>query len=187
MALFPLILIIITFSHEGLALWIGSEFADKSSHVLRWIALGVFINSLGQIPFAFLQGSGRPDITAKLHLLELLFYLPAVWLLIVVYGIEGAAVAWAVRMVVDTLILFGFARRLLSVQDLLQNRLIFVVIGALFTMGLGVIIVGQLYKSFFLFFTLALFFTMEYFYILSAEERTYLLSRFRLNPLFNIR
>ena len=186
-ALFPLILITITLSHEGLSLWIGPEFADQSTRVLRWIALGVFINSLGQIPYAFLQGAGRPDITAKLHLLELLFYLPTVWLLIVAYGIEGAAVAWAARAVVDSLILFGIARRLLSVADLLQNRMIFLVIGALFTLVLGVVVVGSVYKAFFLFFTLTLFFVTEYFFILSADEKTYFLSRFKLIPIFNIR
>ena len=187
MALFPLILITITLSHEGLALWIGSEFADKSTQVLRWIALGVFINSLGQIPYAFLQGAGRPDITAKLHLFELLFYLPAVWLLIVVYGIEGAAVAWAARMVVDTLILFGISRRILFAADILQKRFIFIVIGALFAMGLGIFVVGAVFKVFFLFFSLTSFFVTEYFFILSTDEKTYFLSRFKLIPIFNIR
>jgi O-antigen/teichoic acid export membrane protein len=187
MALFPLILITITLSHEGLSLWIGPEFADQSTRVLRWIALGVFINSLGQIPYAFLQGAGRPDITAKLHLLELLFYLPTVWLLIVAYGIEGAAVAWAARAVVDSLILFGIARRLLSVADLLQSRMIFLVFGALFTLGLGVVVVGSVYKAFFLFFTLTVFFVTEYFFILSVDEKTYFLSRFKLIPIFNIK
>jgi len=187
MALFPLILITITLSHEGLALWIGSEFADKSTQVLRWIALGVFINSLGQIPYAFLQGTGRPDITAKLHLSELLFYLPTVWLMIVVYGIEGAAVAWAARMVVDTLILFGISRRLLFAADLLQKRFIFIVLGALFTMGFGFFVVGAVFKAFFIFFTLTSFFVTEYFFILSTDEKTYFLSRFKLIPIFNIR
>jgi O-antigen/teichoic acid export membrane protein len=186
-ALFPLILITIIFSHEGLSLWIGSEFADQSTRVLRWIALGVFINSLGQIPYAFLQGAGRPDITAKLHIFELLFYLPTVWLLIVVYGIEGAAVAWAARAVVDSLILFGIARRLLSVADLLQNRMILLVFGALLTMGIGFFIVGTVFKAFFLFLTLISFFVTEYFFILSADEKSYFLSRFKLIPIFNIK
>jgi O-antigen/teichoic acid export membrane protein len=187
MALFPLILIIITFSHEALSLWIGSEFADHSTHVMRWIALGVFINSLSQIPFAFIQGAGRPDITAKLHLLELLFYLPAVWFLIVTYGIEGAAVAWAVRMGVDSLFLFGIARRMLTVTDLLQNRIIFLTIGSLLAMCLGTIIVGPLFKAIFLFFTLVLFFAAEYFFIISSDQRAYILNRFKLIPIFNIR
>ena len=187
MALFPLILITITLSHEGLSLWIGPEFADKSTQVLRWIALGVFINSLGQIPYAFLQGSGRPDITAKLHLMELFFYLPAVWLMIVVYGIEGAAAAWAARMAVDTLILFGISQRMLITADFLQKRFIFIVIGALFAMGLGFFVVGAVFKAFFLFFMLAMFFATEYLFILSTDEKAYFLSRFKLIPLFNIR
>jgi O-antigen/teichoic acid export membrane protein len=184
LALFPLILITITLSHEGLSLWIGPEFADKSTQVLRWIALGVFINSLGQIPYAFLQGAGRPDITAKLHLLELLFYLPAIWLMIVAYGIEGAAVAWAARMVVDALILFGISRRILFAADFLQKRYIFIFLGALFTMGLGFFVVGAVFKAFFLFFTLTVFFATEYLFILSTDEKIYFLSRFKLIPIF---
>jgi O-antigen/teichoic acid export membrane protein len=59
--------------------WLGAEFSGNSSAVLRWLAIGVFINSLGQVPFALLQEVGRPDITGTLHLVELPLYLAAMW------------------------------------------------------------------------------------------------------------
>jgi hypothetical protein len=40
---------------------------------------------------------------------------------------------------------------------------------------------------FFLFFSLTSFFVTEYFFILSTDEKTYFLSRFKLIPIFNIR
>jgi O-antigen/teichoic acid export membrane protein len=98
-------------AQRGLALWLGADFAQHSFRVLQWLALGVLINSLAQIPFALVQGAGRPDLTAKLHLIELPCYLLALWWLISSYGVEGAAIAWTARVVLDALMLFGLARR----------------------------------------------------------------------------
>ncbi|MBW1692072.1 MAG: flippase [Deltaproteobacteria bacterium] len=97
LCLFPICLLIITFASEGLELWLGQEFVRKSTHVLQWLAVGVFCNSLAHIAFAFIQGVGRPELTAKLHLAELPLYVLLVWYLIGAYGIEGAAISWALR------------------------------------------------------------------------------------------
>jgi len=111
--LFPAVLVTILLARNGLALWLGAEFAQHSFRVLQWLAVGVFLNSLAHVPFALVQGAGRPDFTAKLHLVELPCYLLALWWLTSMYGIEGAAIAWTARAGVDALILFVMARRLL--------------------------------------------------------------------------
>jgi O-antigen/teichoic acid export membrane protein len=111
--LFPITLIIIALSSEGLTLWVGGEFAHHSSIVLQWLMLGVFLNGLAYIPFSFIQGAGRPDITAKIHMAELPIYLLSLWVLTVNYGIEGAAVAWTARMAIDCLLLFIMTQRLM--------------------------------------------------------------------------
>jgi O-antigen/teichoic acid export membrane protein len=111
--LFPLTVLFVTFSREGLTVWVGAEFAAQSTRVLQWLAVGVFINCLAHVPFALVQAAGRPDWTAKLHLIELPFYLVGVWWLIHARGIEGAAMAWTARVAVDAAILFVMARRLL--------------------------------------------------------------------------
>jgi O-antigen/teichoic acid export membrane protein len=77
-----------------------------STRVLQILSLGVLANGLAAIPFALIQGTGRADITGKLHLLELPFYLAAVWYLTVHYGIAGTAVAWLLRVVADCILLF---------------------------------------------------------------------------------
>jgi O-antigen/teichoic acid export membrane protein len=112
LVLFPITLLIVLLGHEGLDLWMGKEFADHSTRVLQWLTMGVFANSLAQIPYAFIQGLGRPDVTAKLHLLELPFYLIALGWLMGVYGIEGAGMVWFGRALLDAILLFWMARRL---------------------------------------------------------------------------
>ena len=112
LVLFPLTLLIVAFAREGLTLWLQSGFAERSYEVLRWLAIGVFVNSLAQLAFALVQGRGRPDLTAKLHMLELPFYLLAMWFLIGRYGIVGAAIAWTMRAAVDAVALFAMVRLL---------------------------------------------------------------------------
>jgi O-antigen/teichoic acid export membrane protein len=114
LALFPVILFVVTFAPEGLGLWLGPSFALHSQSVLRWLAVGVFINSIATVPFALIQSAGRPNITAKLHLLELPFYLVTVWTLTGRLGIEGAAIAWTARVGLDALLLFFLADRILK-------------------------------------------------------------------------
>jgi O-antigen/teichoic acid export membrane protein len=111
LVLLPVVLLTVVLAHRGLALWLGADFAQHSFRVLQWLALGVFINSLSQVPFVLLQGVGRPDLTAKLHLIELPFYLLTLWWLISTKGVEGAAIAWTTRVGVDGIVLFGIARR----------------------------------------------------------------------------
>jgi O-antigen/teichoic acid export membrane protein len=114
MLLFPLVMACVLFPRELLTLWLGADFAGHSAMVLRLLALGMFLNGMAQVALAFMQSSGRPDLGARLHVLELPFYLVAVWWLIARFGIEGAAVAWLARVAVDAVVLFWMARRRLG-------------------------------------------------------------------------
>lgn len=107
--LFPITLTIILFAWEGLTIWLGEAFARQSAPVLQILAVGVFVNSLSQIPFALLQGVGRPDLTAKFHLVELPAYGVLAFWLVREMGIGGAALAWTLRVSIDGLLLFGAA------------------------------------------------------------------------------
>lgn len=122
LALFPVTIIAVTLATEGLQLWLGAEFASQSAVVLQWLAIGVFVNSLGQVGFALIQSVGRPDVTAKLHLAELPVYVVALWWLLGRYGIEGAAIAWAARVGMDTVFLLVYARRLLPELAAVRGR-----------------------------------------------------------------
>jgi O-antigen/teichoic acid export membrane protein len=94
---------------------VGAEFATHSTAVLRWLAYGVLLNSLAQIPFAYLQAAGRADLTARLHLIEAPLYVLGLWWAIRIGGVEGAAIAWTLRVAVDALVLFALTRRVSGV------------------------------------------------------------------------
>lgn len=120
----PLVMLLALFTAEILHLWLGGDFAEKSALVFQILALGVLFNSLAQIPYALIQGIGRPDITAKFHLLEVLLYIPLMWVLVKNVGIAGAAIAWTMRVVADSLLLFGAARAFTSVRVYLEKGLL---------------------------------------------------------------
>ena len=67
LVLFPVVLVTVGLAQFGLKLWLGADFAEHSFRVLQWLAVGVLFNSVAQVPFALVQGAGRPDLTAKLH------------------------------------------------------------------------------------------------------------------------
>jgi O-antigen/teichoic acid export membrane protein len=81
--------------------------------VARILSVAVLINALAFVPFSLIQGKGRPDITAKFHLVELPLYWLLLVLLIKMHGIQGAAVAYAVRVTADAVLLFLYARGLM--------------------------------------------------------------------------
>lgn len=90
---------------EILGFWLGDKFVDASSSVVRWLSFGWMINVVAQPSFTLLQGVGRPDLVAKTHLAEVIPYVLLVFYLTGQYGVVGAAMAWFLRVFVDTLIL----------------------------------------------------------------------------------
>lgn len=113
-AFVPLMLVIVIFARQILTLWLGAAFADESVGVLRILGIGIVMNGLAQVPFAHIQAIGRADLTAKIHIAEVPAYLALVVYLIRVRGIEGAALAWTIRMAVDTVLMFIVSRRLFA-------------------------------------------------------------------------
>src|SRR6185437_7013341 len=92
----------------------GAEFARAGSVVLQWLAAGVLVNAVGIVAFAVLQGVGRPDLTGKLNLAELPVYIVAIVLLAHMFGLPGVALAWTLRVLADTALLYVMARRELN-------------------------------------------------------------------------
>jgi O-antigen/teichoic acid export membrane protein len=170
--LFPIMLCTVALAQDGLKLWLGPEFAQQSFRVLQCLAVGVFISSLANVPFAFLQGVGRPDLTAALHLIELPLYLGLLWWLISTRGIEGAAIAWSVRIGVDALLLFGLAKRFLPGRSPIRLRTAVLPAMALLVLALAALLQGPIVKGVFLLSTILCFVLVTWFWILTPEERT---------------
>jgi len=106
----PLSLVLV-FAPEILRIWLGPQYAAQSTAALRWLAVGVFANSLANPLFVALYAKNRPDLPAKFHLLELAVHVPLTIYLIRLFGITGAAAAWTTRAILDMgLLLFAAAR-----------------------------------------------------------------------------
>lgn len=95
-----------------LPLWIGEYLPDNSIEVGQILCLGIFINCVGLMYYTLLQAEGRSDLTAKIHVAEVPFYLLLLWFLIVNYGVIGAAIAWVCRVAIDTLLLIFFSYKI---------------------------------------------------------------------------
>jgi O-antigen/teichoic acid export membrane protein len=95
--------------HELLRWWISQDLADRSTVIFRILAFGVVLNGLAYVPFAYVQGIGRSDVTAKFHLIELALYVPTLYLMIRGFGLRGVAMAWVFRVLVDAALLFAYS------------------------------------------------------------------------------
>lgn len=171
--LFPIILLIIVLAQNGLTFWLGGDFARHSTHVAQWLTVGVLANSLAFVPFSLIQAAGRPDLTAKLHLLELPMYLVLLWWLIRVDGIEGAAIAWTVRMVLDAFVLFLVAKRLLPDGLVTTPRMKGLVGAAVLILLLAVLPQALISKAVFLLVAISVFTLLTWFVILTPEEQSF--------------
>ncbi len=177
LAIFPLTLAAMAVGHEGLLVWLGREFAEQGTPVLRWLAVGVLLNGLAQVPFALLQGSGRADVTAKLHAFEVPCYLLLLWILTVRFGISGAAAAWTARVGLDLVGLTLLTRWNLRLGVRPFVRPAIFLTAALLCMGAAAVPQQLLVRSALLGLLLSAFAVVGWRYLLDAEERGLLRAR----------
>lgn len=110
-AMLPLTFALALGADFWLTAWLGADYAREGTRVAQILAAGVLFNSLAHVPYSLLQAAGRADWTAKLHVLELPLYIAALAWLVPAWGIDGAALVWTGRCVLDAAILFALARR----------------------------------------------------------------------------
>lgn len=184
LVLFPITLFIVTFAHEILKFWLGNEFAVHSTFVLQWLAVGVFMQSLAQIPYALIQGVGRPDLTAKLHLIELPIYLLIVFWLIKSYSIGGASMAWVIRAALDAFVLFRIVT-LFTADNKPTMKSALAICGTVFPI-LVIFILPNALNIKILFFALmfSIFAFLTWFIFLTPGEKSYLKEPFKIYRTF---
>jgi O-antigen/teichoic acid export membrane protein len=110
---FPAALVIGAFAPEWLTVWVGPDIARHAAPLAQTLAAGVFVNVVAQIVYTLVQSAGRPDLTGKFHLMEVVPYGVLLWALIARMGTLGVVVAWCVRVAVDAALLFVAAARVL--------------------------------------------------------------------------
>jgi O-antigen/teichoic acid export membrane protein len=102
--LFP-VLFFMFYGHSFLTLWVGDDFAEYSTNILIILSLASLVNAAAYPSITALQGIGKPQLPAYFHLVEMIIYIPTVYLLIKEYGGIGAASAWLLRVLFDVVLL----------------------------------------------------------------------------------
>ena len=144
LAVVPIVFFLIFFSRDIFSIWLGVEFVEKSSLILVVLAVGYLFNSLSQIPNIALLALGRPDLPAKISLVQLPLYTGVFIACTMMWGILGSAVAWLIRVSIESLVLFGFTNRLMH-DIAISNDLSYFWKATVFLAVAGIfILVGQL-------------------------------------------
>ncbi|WMW04822.1 flippase [Pseudomonas entomophila] len=112
----PLSLILAVFSYEVLKLWVGAEFAVEGQAILVIFAFAILINCMAHVPLTLLQGGGDARLVALLQVVEIPMFLLVLWWLTLKFGVLGAASAWVLRAVFDTILMLYLACRKLNVS-----------------------------------------------------------------------
>ena len=108
----PVIFIAHIWSFDLISIWLSPDFAEKSYKIAMILLIGVFWNTLAQIPFTFLQANGNSSKTALFHIMELLIFLPMLYWAVTKFGIAGAALAWSIRVILDFILLFYYTKKI---------------------------------------------------------------------------
>jgi O-antigen/teichoic acid export membrane protein len=170
LSLFPPVLLIVTFAPAGLRLWLGESFARNSADVLRWLTFAMFVNSLAWTPYALIQAADRPDLIAKLHLVELPLYVPLLWWMIAEYGVVGVALMWTVRVIATTVVVFGLAWHLLPQVAPAVLRVAMLISAASVLLACGTILIDPLEKGLYVVAALLLFAVAAWLLLEPAEK-----------------
>lgn len=175
--LFPMLLVITAFAHEGLQWWLNDEFARYSAPVLQCLAIGIFFNGLAQVFVTLIQGVGRPDLNAKLQLLELPIYLLVLWWATQHYGIVGVAMAWTGRVALDGVLLFWLSSRFLGDNTVLLKRMTAGLLVALGGVAVPLLVADIAHRAATALLMLIMFVPVAWFVVLAEDERVYIKSR----------
>jgi O-antigen/teichoic acid export membrane protein len=100
-------------AYPGLTLWLSADFARKSFPIVLVLLVGVWANSMATVPYTLLHAHGNTRVTAIFHMVELVFYIGALWFLTRRLGLIGAALAWSLRTTLDLILLRTAAQKAL--------------------------------------------------------------------------
>lgn len=137
-AMLTVAILVTLFAEQLLTLWLDDSFALQSSDVLRWAAIGLVVNAMSFVPFGLLQAIGRADLTAKVNLIELPFYLLLLYVALMEWGIVGAAIASTIRLALNSLVLFILvAKWVPSLTSDVFKLVSLMIVSVIVLMGLG--------------------------------------------------
>ncbi len=107
----PAVVVAMFLLHPFLDLWVGRTIGGQAAEVGRIIVFGFWINAFAIVPYSRLEGTGRPDLVSKLLIVQIPFYLAALYLAMKGFGLVGCALVFAIRCAADMLLMSWAASR----------------------------------------------------------------------------
>lgn len=108
----PICLSMAVGSYWGLSLWLGKDFAEQSWIIVVLMAAGMLLNGIAQVPFAAIQAAGNSRVTAYFHIIQLMLYLPLLFVGLKFWGLIGAACVSVLRTGLDLLMMLAQVKKM---------------------------------------------------------------------------
>jgi len=112
----PGIVLLCVIARPFFTLWAGEEFGRESTVPFYILAVGLFFSLVSYVPHSTIVARGRTDIFAKLYWVELFSYAVLASGLIYAFGILGAALAWTLRVIADSVVIMILAKRIAQIS-----------------------------------------------------------------------
>lgn len=93
--------------------WLGAVIAADATRPFQILCVAMMISCMSQLPFVVCQSAGRARDVALAQVGLFILLVPALMLAVSRWGIEGAALAWLGRIVIDHVLMVYYARRAL--------------------------------------------------------------------------
>lgn len=106
--------VLIGLGDQIIAVWLGADYVEASSSVLKVLAIGFAFNAIAWVPQTALQALGFAKATAFVSLSQVLPYVLLLVGLTSAFGLVGTASAWAIRAFVDLCSLGWVYRRVMA-------------------------------------------------------------------------
>jgi len=181
-AMLPIVILMVGFAADILRVWVGNDMAVHSSLVFQILGIGLLFCSVAQIPLTVLHAAGRPDVTAKIALIELPIACVLNYVLIKHYGLIGASFAWTSRVILDAIILhwttqkYAYPVQHKQKVPIQWNLLVLVFCSLVVLLFLATVIHTESVKILFGFLFCCFYCAYLWLYGLTFEEREFVLS-----------
>lgn len=122
---------------ELLSAWLGPDFAGGSTAAARVLLVGMAVQVSVYGAHAVIRARAHASTLAVVYALELPLFAAALFLFVRPWGVTGAALAWAARLVVDAVLQHALARRSLGGMPVVAAALPAGVTASLAALALG--------------------------------------------------
>jgi O-antigen/teichoic acid export membrane protein len=126
----PLVIVGLLVVNPFLNFWVTQEFALASAGVGELILIGVWMNALVIPHHARMLAVDNPKTIVIVYLYQIPVYFLLLWYGVTYWGVVGAAAAWSIRVLLDTVILLQIAGALKNTLRTMTPSLVIVVISA---------------------------------------------------------